>query len=239
MKNSRITNSVIILAAGFLFACSESAEQTNVENTEEEKNSIVQSAKDQNQEKEEEQRTGLESGTLKAVSEADDKKFSTPTREVQFYPPPVIIDKEFDENEGTLVQDIDGSQEYFGAMEAEAPVKVEYIPQKIHEEIYTIVDEPAEFPGGIGAMKQYIKDNLVYPLTAKENSIQGKCYLRFVVNGDGSISDVKVARGVADCPECDKEAIRVIKSMPNWKPGTSNGVIVKSYYTLPIAFVMD
>lgn len=103
-------------------------------------------------------------------------------------------------------------------------------------EIYDFVEMPAEYPGGTAAMKEFLKANLIFPTVAQEMGIQGKCYLRFIVNQDGSISDVKVLRGVTDCPECDAEAIRVVKKMPAWKPGKLNGKDVKSVFTLPIVF---
>jgi periplasmic protein TonB len=101
-----------------------------------------------------------------------------------------------------------------------------------------IADEPAEFPGGINKMRSFIADNLVYPQIAKDLEIEGKCFLRFVVSTEGDISDVTVMRGVTDCPECDKEAKRVIKIMPRWKPGKLNGKKVDSYFNIPITYTL-
>jgi len=103
-------------------------------------------------------------------------------------------------------------------------------------EIHTVLDEPAEFPGGNGALNTFLKENLKYPETASAKEIEGKCYIRFVIDAEGTISDVKVMRGVVDCPECDEEAMRVVKMMPKWKPGKSKGKAVKSYYNLPVKF---
>jgi protein TonB len=86
------------------------------------------------------------------------------------------------------------------------------------------------------AMRVYLKKNLMYPIMARDAGIQGKCYIRFIVNADGSISDVRVLRGVTDCPECDQEALRVVKRMPNWAPGKVNGKAVRINYNLPIVF---
>lgn len=154
--------------------------------------------------------------------------------------PPMIVDREeeYPEHDG-LVVNLDnwssstqqGSEDYYG----DAVPEPEPMPMK-QDVIYEIVDEPAEFPGGMDAMRDYLKKNMMYPAIAKENGIQGKCYLRFIVNTDGSISDVRVLRGVTDCPECDKEATRVVKNMPRWKPGRMNGKDVKMYFTLPLAF---
>ncbi len=103
-------------------------------------------------------------------------------------------------------------------------------------EIFTVVEEMPEFPGGPMEMMKYIQKNIQYPQMAKEAGLSGKCFLKFVVNGNGNISDVTVLKGVPGCSECDKEAIRVVKSMPNWKPGKQNGRSVPVYFNLPINF---
>jgi protein TonB len=106
-------------------------------------------------------------------------------------------------------------------------------------EIYTYVDEDPEFPGGYAAMMAFIQKNFNYPQVAIENNIQGKCYVKFVVKGDGSVSGVQVERGIAGCPECDKEAMRVVRMMPGWKPGKVNGKSVSTLYRLPINFALE
>ena len=85
-------------------------------------------------------------------------------------------------------------------------------------------------------MMKFVQKNINYPLSAKEAGITGKCFLRFVINSDGRISDVEVLKGVSGCPECDKEAKRVILSMPTWKPGMQNGKAVPVFFNLPINF---
>lgn len=105
--------------------------------------------------------------------------------------------------------------------------------------VYDVVDEIAEFPGGFTALKEHLKNNMKYPQTAVESEIEGRCYVKFTVNSNGQISNVKVKRGVLDCPECDQEAIRLIKAMPKWKPGTINGKPVNSTFTLPVLFKLD
>ena len=120
---------------------------------------------------------------------------------------------------------------------AAPPSAVEKEPVKRSEnEPFAIVDEQAEFVGGREAMLEFINKNLNYPQAAKDAQIQGKCYLKLIVEKDGSISNVTVMKGVRDYPECDKEAVRLIKMMPKWKPGKINGNPVRSYYHLPIAF---
>lgn len=104
-------------------------------------------------------------------------------------------------------------------------------PQEV---IYEIVEEEAEFPGGKKAMLNYLAENLKYPESAIELGVQGRCYVKFVVSAKGQVYNVKVLKGVTDCPGCDKEVVRVIKTMPKWKPGRVNGKDVDSYYRLPV-----
>ena len=111
-------------------------------------------------------------------------------------------------------------------------------PEPPQLEIFSDPEEPAGFPGGHEAMNKYLRNNLVYPQVAIELNLQGKCYVQFIVNVDGSISNVKIMKGVTDCPECDKEAIRVVKSMPKWNPGKLNSKPVGSSINLPIIFKM-
>ena len=112
-------------------------------------------------------------------------------------------------------------------------------PRKNPNDIYEIVDEVAEFPGGIGAMRTFLVNNMRYPQKALDMGVEGKCYLKFVVNAEGKISDVYVIRGVPDCVECDTEGIRVVSMMPSWKPARVDGKPVNSYFTLPITFKLD
>ncbi|HLP56886.1 MAG TPA: TonB family protein [Fluviicola sp.] len=102
-----------------------------------------------------------------------------------------------------------------------------------------IPDEPAQFPGGHTEMLKFLRDKIVYPQVPAELGIQGKCFIKFVVSKKGDISDVRVMRGVEDCPECDKEAVRVIKSMPLWRPGRVKGKAVDSYFNLPVKFALQ
>lgn len=98
-------------------------------------------------------------------------------------------------------------------------------------------DMPATFPGGEFKMVEYLRDNLKYPESAKKKGIEGKVYIQFVVEKDGSIADVKVMRGV--CEELDAEAVRVIKAMPKWKPGEQEGKPVRTTMMLPINFKIN
>lgn len=135
---------------------------------------------------------------------------------------------------------VDVAYSDFGPVENVAQEGVAYEPPPREEkDIYEIVAVPAEFPGGINEMRKFLQEHLNYPAVAQEKGLQGKCYVRFVVSENGKISNVVVKKGVPDCPECDTEAVRVIKLMPNWKPGEIAGKPVNSFYTLPIKFTLS
>ena len=123
------------------------------------------------------------------------------------------------------------SDQTLPAAPAEAPETVD------EERIYTMPEALAEFPGGQDAMLTYLRKNVQYPEDAKIAKKQGTVYISFVVNQDGRINDVKVLRGLY--PSLDKEAIRVISTMPNWKPGTQNGRPVRTQLNLPIRFLLN
>jgi TonB family protein len=173
----------------------------------------------------------------RALQRSSGKKVKT----VKFVPP-VIVDRDWDDE-----------SERYGNEDAVPPKEIEYYstepapPAPIRREerlpqepvILDVVEEPAEFPGGMTALKKYLADNVVFPEVAKELGISGKVYLRFVVSEQGNISNVKVMRGIQDCKECDQEAIRVVKKMPNWTPGKNNGKAVNMYYNLPIIFKLS
>ena len=115
---------------------------------------------------------------------------------------------------------------------------VEEIPEEPEEGIdvpFIIVEKAPEFPGGQKALFKYLSENVKYPVMAQENGIQGKVVCQFVVNRDGSIVDIEVVRSAGD-PSLDKEAVRVIKSMPKWKPGKQSGKTVRVKFTLPVNF---
>lgn len=102
------------------------------------------------------------------------------------------------------------------------------------EKIFTAVEEPPTFPGGEKAMYEFLRKNIRYPEMAQQNNIQGRVVVQFVVEKNGAIGEVKVARGKD--PDLDKEAVRVVKSMPNFIPGKMNGQSVRVWYTLPVSF---
>ena len=102
---------------------------------------------------------------------------------------------------------------------------------------YNVVEQMPEFPGGESALQRFLMANVKYPSIAAENGVQGKVYVNFVVDRVGAISNVKVVRGVD--PAVDKEAVRVVKSMPKWIPGRQNGEAVRVSFTVPINFVLQ
>jgi len=105
------------------------------------------------------------------------------------------------------------------------------------EKPYTIIEQMPQFPGGDAELLSYISKNLKYPVIAQENGIQGKVIIRFVVSKTGAISNVEVLRSLDSA--CDKEAMRVVRTLPNWIPGKQNGVNVPVYYVLPITFKLQ
>lgn len=159
-------------------------------------------------------------------------------RTIEFLPP-VVTDEEVDnpppiqenmEDTKASTATNEGDEENFAPpVTTTAPPPVE----KKEEETFTFVDEAAEFPGGYQEMAKYLAKNIKYPQEAIEMGIEGKSFLRFVVGKDGNIEDVRVLRGLEGCPACDKEAQRVVRSMPNWKPGKNGGKSVRSYFDLP------
>jgi protein TonB len=107
-------------------------------------------------------------------------------------------------------------------------------PKKVVEPILPIADVMPEFPGGLEELYKYLGSNMKYPPMARENGIQGKVFVSFVVEKDGSITQIKELRGIGG--GCDKEAKRVVKKMPKWKAGEQNGIPVRVRYTLPVSF---
>ena len=105
---------------------------------------------------------------------------------------------------------------------------------EVATKVFDVVEEMPSFPGGSAALMSYLSSNTKYPVVAQENGVQGRVIVSFVVERDGSISDVKVARSVD--PSLDREAQRVVKSMPRWKPGKQNGSAVRVKYTVPVVF---
>ena len=119
----------------------------------------------------------------------------------------------------------------------EKEVKTQVIEQKVEAEVFLIVEEPPTFPGGDAALYKWLGENLKYPEEAKELGIQGRVFVSFVVEPDGSTSNVVVKRGIGG--GCDEEAIRIVKAMPKWGPGKQRGQPVRVQFNLPIKFTLQ
>ena len=105
---------------------------------------------------------------------------------------------------------------------------------EVSNKVFDVVEEMPHFPGGLAALQAFLSSNTKYPVVAQENGVQGRVIVSFVVERDGSITDVKVVRSVD--PSLDREATRVVRSMPRWSPGKQNGSAVRVKYTVPVVF---
>ncbi|MBR1928539.1 MAG: energy transducer TonB [Paludibacteraceae bacterium] len=118
------------------------------------------------------------------------------------------------------------------------PVEQVVEEEEEEETVFMIVESMPEFPGGNAALFKYLSENVKYPVIAQENGIQGKVICQFVVGKDGSVSDVQVVRSGGDA-SLDKEAVRVVKSLPKFTPGKQRGKPVKVKYTVPVNFKLQ
>lgn len=164
---------------------------------------------------------------------------------IQFTPPVVAHDEEVgdedlmatqqeltDSNAAISVATVEGVSE--GGIDIADLEDNKVIVQEEVIEPYNFVEQMPQFGGGDKALMEYLQKNIRYPKIAAEQGIQGTVHLRFVVNPDGSVSDVKVVRPLN--PNLDKEAVRVVSTMPKWRPGEQNGIKVPVYYNLPVRF---
>ena len=111
------------------------------------------------------------------------------------------------------------------------------VSQEEEDKVYQVIEQMPQFPGGDQELLNYINKNIKYPVIAQENGISGKVTLRFVVSKTGTVDRVEVVRSLD--PACDKEAIRVVKSLPKFIPGKQNGVNVSVWYTLPVTYKLE
>ena len=114
------------------------------------------------------------------------------------------------------------------------PVKAEAPKPEVENKVFDVVEQMPSFPGGQSALMSYLANNIKYPVVAQENGVQGRVVVSFVVERDGSITDVQVVRSVD--PSLDREAQRVVRSMPKWIPGKQNGQAVRVKYNVPVSF---
>lgn len=165
------------------------------------------------------------------------------TKEEETPPPPpeepevVATDLTIVENDAELTNEVgiinaednaNKAQEEFTKVEVEQEEEVE------EEEIFLVVEEDAEFPGGLEALSKYLAENIKYPQLAKENNITGRVFVSFVVEKNGSVGNIKILRDIGG--GCGAEAVRVVKAMPKWKPGKQRGKPVRSQFNLPVNF---
>jgi len=170
--------------------------------------------------------------------------------QVKFPPPVVKPDAEVIEEEPPTIKDLEkadpGAKTVKGNPDAEivinTPVGEGPINQAVTEdsnEIFTNVEVLPEYPGGIEAFYKFLNKTLVYPPMSRENNVQGRVTVNFVVEKDGSLTDIKVLRGVAGGADLDAEAIRVLKKSIKWKPGIQNGRPVRVSYSVPVMFQLQ
>ena len=167
---------------------------------------------------------------------------------VKFTAPVIKRDEEVKEEDEIKLDEVQKSDKAVGALTVEGNDEVGGAVLKAKEEIaapeppkhveetkvFTVVEQMPMFPGGDAALMSYLANNIHYPTVAAENGVQGRVVVGFVVERDGSITDVSVLRGVD--PSLDREAMRVVKSMPRWTPGKQNGSAVRVKYQVPVAF---
>ena len=136
--------------------------------------------------------------------------------------------------------DVKTEEVNFTTEDTKEEVKIQQIelpdeePEEEIEEVFMVVEEMPEFPGGMAKLMKYFSDNVRYPVVAAENGIQGRVICQFTVWKDGTIRDIVVVKGVDKA--LDKEAVRLIENMPNWKPGKQRGKAVSCKYTVPVSF---
>ena len=170
---------------------------------------------------------------------------------VKFVPPVIKKDSEVKPEEELKSQeelnktntaigafDVKGNDEAAGeVLKAKEVIAQPEPPKEEETKVFDVVEQMPSFPGGDAELMKFLSSHIKYPVVAEENGIQGRVIATFVVERDGSISDVKVVKSVD--PSLDKEAIRVLKSMPKWIPGKQNGSAVRVKYTVPVTFKLQ
>ena len=166
-----------------------------------------------------------------------------PITEQKVKPPPPPPPKQVTVLE-VVEDDVEVEDEIESDAEVDQDTEIEvYVPPVMEEEevveaeIFTVVESMPEFPGGPGKMMEYSARNIKYPAMARESGIQGRVFVNFVVEPDGSVSNVKVLRGIGG--GCDEEAVRVVESMPKWTPGRQRGKAVRVSFNLPVRFTLQ
>ena len=186
-------------------------------------------------------RREIDPSLLNRTVEVDEEMVEITKQEEQ-KPQPVEVPKQTTQLE--IVQDdVEVEDIEINADVDQNEVIEEYVPVEVEEEevqeqeIFQIVEEMPAYPGGDQKLMEFIAKGIKYPQIARETGIQGRVFVGFVVEPDGSVSNVKVLRGIGG--GCDEEAMRVVKSMPKWKPGKQRGKAVRVSYMLPVNFKLQ
>ena len=166
---------------------------------------------------------------------------------VKFTAPVIKKDREVKEEDEIKLEEVEKSNKAIGSftvegndevggevLKAKDEIKAPEPPKHEENKIFTVVEQMPMYPGGDAALMQYLSSNIHYPAVAAENGVQGRVVVGFVVERDGSITDVNVMRSVD--PSLDREAVRVVKNMPRWTPGKQNGSAVRVKYQVPVTF---
>ena len=166
---------------------------------------------------------------------------------VKFTAPVIKKDEEVKEEDEIKLDEVEKSDKAVGAfnvqgndevggevLKAKEDIKAPEPPKVEEEKVFDVVEQMPSFPGGNTALMKFLNENIHYPVVAQENGVQGRVVVSFVVERDGHITDVQIARSVD--PSLDKEAQRVVKSMPKWIPGKQNGSAVRVKFNVPVSF---
>ncbi len=166
---------------------------------------------------------------------------------VKFTAPVIKKDSEVKEEDEIKLEEVEKSNKAIGSftvegndevggevLKAKDDIKAPEPPKHEENKIFTVVEQMPMYPGGDAALMQYLSSNIHYPAVAAENGVQGRVVVGFVVERDGSITDVNVMRSVD--PSLDREAVRVVKNMPRWTPGKQNGSAVRVKFQVPVTF---
>lgn len=172
------------------------------------------------------------------------KKIEPPKPPQQKFTPPVIKKDEEVKKEPPKIEEIKvntGTSTVKGDDKAYVPqIEAPVTPAAVEpgpEKVFSFVEQSPDFPGGEAALMDFLRKNIKYPPIARENGVEGRVLISFVVDKNGKIKDIVVKRGIGS--GCDEEAIRVVKTMPEWKPGRQNGKAVNVMYNLPISFKLQ
>jgi protein TonB len=182
--------------------------------------------------------------SLKDEAVAIEEEIIPITRQEEIKPPPpppppkaadilTIVDDDVELDEELEIMDTEMDDE---TMVDFSDIAVEQ-EQRETGEIFMIVEQMPEFPGGQAALQQYLASSVKYPVIAQENGIQGRVYIQFVINTNGEVTNATILRGVDS--SLDREALRVVEAMPKWTPGRQRNRPVRVSYTVPINFVLQ